>query len=148
MSLITNNLLQQGLNKDLFNIIVIETENKQFKQDLLSTKHNILFISESKQINTYIGYNFLICADFITNIKQIQELSRSLHLPICVYKDKPLPNLNNVDKSQIKEILSSILVVFPNIKLQKDWSELTSDTTILKKWKDVFDLMQTRTFTV
>ncbi len=148
MSIVTNNLLQQSLNHNKLNILAIESKNEKFKEDLISTKHNILFISESKQINTYLGYNFVICADFLDNIPQLQDLSRKLHLPICVYKDKEVPNFNNVDKHQIKTILTNILVVFPNAKLQKDWSIVTTDTTVLKKWENVFDLMKTRIFTI
>ncbi len=145
MNLITNNLLQQELNKDTLNIIVIETENEELKKDLLSTKQNILFISESKQIHNHIGYNFVLCSDFIKNAKQLQDLSRGLHLPVCIYIDKSLPEeLTKVDINQIQKVLSNILVVFLNEELEQNWSLVTTDTIILTKWQELFDLMKTK----
>ncbi len=149
MNLITNNLLQQGLNTNKLNIIVVETDNKQLKEDLLATEHNIMFVAQAQQIHTYIGYNFVLCDDFLTNAKQLQNLSRQLHLPICIYVDKPLPDsLTKVDINQIQKTIAPMMVIFENEELEKKWSEVTTDFAIFTKWHDIFDLMKTRVFTI
>ena len=146
MSLITNNLLQQGLSTNKLNLIVIEPNDEQIKKELLSTKQNILFVSQSQQIHTYIGYNFALCFDVLTNAKQLLDLSNKLHLPICVYINKPLPELTKVDINQIHKTLAPMMIVFENEELEQNWFSITTNGVILTEWNDVFDLMKTRVF--
>lgn len=145
--LLSNNILQQALPNQTYNIIIIRNENDSWLQNIPRTQHKFFPIQSVQDLPQHINYNFILTNHIHFNTDRILHLSNTLHIPICIYENIPRPEqINKVTLKQLTKMIKNTLVVFENNDIAQNWETIVSDNVLMTEWNDVFDLMKRRIY--
>lgn len=152
--LLTNNVLQQALPRKSYHIVVVRNESDQWWQQIPYGPHKFFPIQSTRDLPPYLSYNFILSNHIHFNTDKILQLSHKLHIPWCIYENALMPpQINKVTIKQLKTMITNVLVVFDNKKVEQSWSNIVSNSLIINNdnivqtgWEDIFDHMKGRIY--
>ena len=140
----TNNILEQAQNNYKLNIILLSVDD--WAKELEDTKHNVFRVTDLKNLNLLLGYNFMLIKNIPNNLIALLKVSASAHLPLCIYQEDKMEIGDNITKKQVKNMLQNMVIIFKDKEIQKEWKNIVDSQYVFEDWDTVLSIMKDKVY--